>query len=81
MKLILVKYTFDNDGADSAIEKARAEIVKKFSARYPSNISINVNLYQTERDKLLNMATCEVNVVFPDIFETWSCVITTDRAA
>jgi hypothetical protein len=81
LKLILVKYTFDNDGADSAIEKARAEIVKKFSARYPSNISINVNLYQTERDKLLNMATCEVNVVFPDIFETWSCVITTDRAA
>jgi hypothetical protein len=81
LKLILVKYTFDNDGADAAIEKATSEIVKKFSARYPSNITINVSLYQTERDKLLNMATCEVNVVFPDIFETWSCIITTDRAS
>lgn len=81
LKLILVKYTFDNDGAESAIEKARAEIVKKFSARYPSNVTINANLYQTDRDKLLNMATCEVTVTFPDIFETWSCVITTDRAS
>lgn len=81
LKLILVKYTFDNDGADSAIDKATSEIVKKFSSRYPSNIQIDVNLYQTDRDKLLNMATCEVTVVFPDIFETWSCIITTDRAA
>ena len=81
LRLILVKYTFDNDGADAAIEKATSEIVKKFSSRYPSNISINVSLFQTERDKLLNMATCEVTVVFPDIFETWSCIITTDRAS
>lgn len=81
LKLILVKYTFDNDGADAAIEKATSEIVNKFSSRYPSNIQIDVNLYQSERDKLLNMATCEVTVIFPDIFETWSCIITTDRAS
>lgn len=80
LKLILVKYTFDNDGADSAIEKATSEIVKKFATRYPANIQISVNLYQTERDKLINTATCEVTVVFPDIFETWTVVIDANRA-
>lgn len=80
LKLILVKYTFDNDGADAAIEKATSEIVKKFATRYPSNIQISVNLYQTERDKLINTATCEVTVIFPDIFETWTAIINVDRA-
>ena len=76
----MVKYTFDNDGADAAIEKATSEIVKKFATRYPSNIQISVNLYQTERDKLINTATCEVTVIFPDIFETWTAIINVDRA-
>lgn len=80
LKLILVKYNFDNDGADAAIEKATSEIVKKFATRYPSNIQISVNLYQTERDKLINTATCEVTVIFTDIFETWTAIINVDRA-
>lgn len=79
IKLILVKYTFDTAGADAAIEKATSEIVSKIGARYPSNIEITVDLYQTARDKLINMATCDVYVTFPDIFETWQCTITVDR--
>lgn len=81
LKLILVKYTFDNDGAEAAIEKANTEIVQKFTSRYPSNVTITTNLYQTDRDKLLNMATCDVAVMFPDIFETWSCRIEVNRAS
>ena len=80
VKLILVKYTFDNDGADAAIKKATAELSSKLSTRYPSNVTINYNLYQSERDKLLNMATCELKVIFPDIFETWTCFIYVERA-
>lgn len=79
IKLILVKYTFDTAGADAAIEKATSEIVSKIGARYPSNVEITVDLYQTDRDKLINMATCDVYVTFPDIFETWQCTITVDR--
>lgn len=80
VKLILVKYTFDNDGADAAIQKATSELSSKLSSRYPSNVTINYNLYQSERDKLLNMATCELKVTFPDIFETWTCYIYVERA-
>lgn len=79
LKLILVKYTFDNDGASAAIAKATEELSQKLTSRYPSNIVINYNLYQSERDRLLNVATCELSVLFPDIFETWNCIITVDR--
>lgn len=79
LKLVLVKYTFDTTGAQSAIDKATTELNNKFSSRYPSNIQIVLNLYQTDRDKLLNLATCEVAVNFPDIFESWTGVIIADR--
>ena len=79
LKLILVKYTFDTEGAESSIDKASTELNKVIASRYPSNISIKLNLFQQPRDKLLNMATCKVEVLFPDIFETWSCEIIADR--
>lgn len=75
LKLTLCKYTFDTEGADAAIAKAREDLVKQFNNRYPSNVTISLNLYQSERDRLLNQATCEVTVTFPDTFETWNCTI------
>lgn len=79
LKLTLCKYTFDSEGADAAIAKAREDLVKQFNNRYPANVSIALNLYQTERDALLNQATCEVTVTFPDVFETWNCTIIAAR--
>lgn len=79
VKLVLVKYTFDTKGADTAIANATSELQRLLSSRYPNNIVINYNLYQTERDKLLNQATCEISVLFPDIFETWNVKIIADR--
>lgn len=78
-KLILVKYTFDSDGAEAAIEKAKQEIFSVFKNRYPSNIAITYNLYQTDRDKKINEASCDINVVFPDVFETWNVKIVAGR--
>lgn len=79
VKLILVKYTFDTDGADEAIRKASEELSEVLKSRYPENISITYNLYQSDRDKLLNEATCEIVVTFPDIFEAWNVKIVADR--
>jgi hypothetical protein len=79
VKLVLVKYTFDTNGADAAIANATNELSNILSSRYPNNIVVNYNLYQTERDRLLNCATCELTVLFPDIFETWNVVIVADR--
>ena len=79
VKLVLVKYTFDTNGAETAIANATAELSNVLNSRYPNNIIINYNLYQTDRDKLLNCATCELSVLFPDIFETWNVVIVADR--
>ena len=78
-KLILVKYTFDSDGAEAAIEKAKQEIFRVFKNRYPSNIVITYDLYQTDRDKKINEASCDINVVFPDVFETWNVKIVAGR--
>ena len=79
MKLVLVKYTFDTNGAESSIEGATEELTKLFSTRYPSNVIISLSLYQTSRDAILNQATCEATVTFPDIFETWNCKIIAAR--
>ena len=61
------------------ITKAHEDLVKQFNNRYPSNVVISLSLYQTERDILLNQATCQVTVVFPDVFETWNCTIIASR--
>lgn len=79
VKLVLVKYTFDTKGAETAIANATAELTRVLSSRYPNNVVINYNLYQSDRDKLLNQATCELTVLFPDIFETWNVKIIADR--
>lgn len=79
LKLVLCKYTFDSEGAEAAIAKAREDLIKQFNNRYPANVSIALNLYQTERDALLNQATCQVTVTFPDVFETWNCTIIAAR--
>lgn len=79
LKLVLPKYTFDTEGAAAAIAKAREELVTQFNSRYPANVQIALNLYQSDRDVLLNQATCEVTVTFPDIFETWNCTIIAAR--
>lgn len=79
VKLVLVKYTFDSDGADAAIEKASEELKSIFQNRYPNNIILDYNLYQTNRDKLLNQASCDISVTFPDVFDSWNCTITANR--
>ena len=79
MKLVLCKYTFDTDGADSAIAAAHTEMVKTASTRYPSNVEMVFDLHQTNRDRLINQATCVVTVTFPDIFEKWKGVIIVKR--
>ena len=79
VKLVLVKYTFDSDGADAAIEKANEDLKKIFKNRYPNNIILDYNLYQSNRDKLLNQASCDISVTFPDVFDSWNCTITANR--
>lgn len=79
VKLVLVKYTFDTKGAETAIANATSELSSVLASRYPNNIIINYNLFQSDRDKLLNCATCELTVLFPDVFETWNVKIIADR--
>lgn len=79
VKLVLVKYTFDSDGAEASIAKAKDELNKVLKNRYPSNIVIDYDLYQTDRDKLLNQASCDLSVIFPDVFDSWNVTLTANR--
>lgn len=79
VKLVLVKYTFDSDGADAAIAKAKEDLNNILKNRYPANVVIDYDLYQSDRDKLLNQASCDISVTFPDVFDSWNCTITANR--
>lgn len=79
--LVLCKYTFDTEGAEAAMTKAREELQTIFSTRYPKNIQFEMTLYQTDRDKLLNEASIDVAVTFPDVFEVWNATIIAKRTS
>ena len=79
VKLVLVKYTFDSDGADEAIAKAKDDLNNVLKNRYPANVVIDYDLYQSDRDKLLNQASCDISVTFPDVFDSWNVTITANR--
>ena len=80
-KSVLIKYVYDNDGAAGAIRKASAEITERLSGRYPKNIVVTANLYQTERDKLLESSTCDLTYYFPGMTKGWQLNIYAKRGA
>jgi hypothetical protein len=80
-KSVLIKYVYDNDGAAGAIRKASSEMAERFSGRYPSNVVVIANLYQTERDKLLETSTCDLTYYFPGMTKGWKLNIYAKRGA
>ena len=59
--------------------EANEDLKTIFKNRYPNNIILDYNLYQSNRDKLLNQASCDISVTFPDVFDSWNCTITANR--
>jgi len=80
-KSVLIKYVYDNDGAAGAIRKSSAELAERLSGRYPSNITVAANLYQSERDKLLDTSTCDLTYYFPGMTKGWTLNIYAKRGA
>ena len=80
-KSVLIKYVYDNDGAAGAIRKASQELAERLSGRYPANITVTANLYQTERDKLLESSTCDLTYYFPGMTKGWQLNIYAKRGA
>lgn len=80
-KSVLIKYVYDNDGAAGAIRKASGEMAERLSGRYPANITVTADLYQTERDKLLETSTCDLTYYFPGMTKGWKLNIYAKRGA
>lgn len=80
-KSVLIKYVYDNDGAAGAIRKASEELAQRLSGRYPKNITVTADLYQTERDKLLESSTCDLTYYFPGMTKGWQLNIYAKRGA
>lgn len=79
-KAILIKYVYDNDGAVGAIRKASGELGENLTGRYPSNITVVPELFQSERDKLLDTSSCNLIYYFPGMTKGWSLNIYAKRA-
>ena len=80
-KAVLIKYVYDNEGATGAIRKASSELAERLSGRYPSNIAVTADLYQSERDKLLETSTCDLTYYFPGMTKGWKLNIYAKRGA
>ena len=80
-KSVLIKYVYDNEGATGAIRKASNELAERLSGRYPENITVKADLYQTERDKLLDTSTCDLTYFFPGMTKGWKLNIYAKRGA
>lgn len=78
-KDVLIKYCYDNDGAAGAIRHATTEFNERVIGRYPANIGVSPNMYQTENDKLEENCTCDLIYTFPGMIKTWTLNIRARR--
>lgn len=78
-KSVLIKYVYDNEGAAGAIRKASSELSETISGRYPSNITVTNDLYQSDRDKMLDTTTCDLTFYFPGMTKGWTLNIYAKR--
>ena len=76
---ILIKYVYDDSGMDQVVETASGEITTRLSNLLPSTIGITVNIFQTERDKQTENASCEIIFEFPNVPESFSVTIRARR--
>jgi hypothetical protein len=80
-KKILIKYVYDNDGAEGAIRKATEDISNYIVGRYPTNIIVTPTLYRTKRDIQLDTTSCDMVYQFPGMTKGWNYNITARRQA
>jgi hypothetical protein len=80
-KKILIKYIYDNEGAEGAIRKATEEMLNTIVGRYPTNINVSPNMYRTPRDIQLDTSTCDIVYEFPGMTKGWSYNIYARRSA
>ena len=76
---ILIKYVYDDSGMDQVVETASGEITTRLNNLIPSTIGITVNIFQTERDKQTENASCEIIFEFPNVPESFSVTIRARR--
>jgi hypothetical protein len=80
-KKILVKYIYDNGGAEGSIKKATEEMYATIQGRYPNNINVTPVLYRTKRDIQLDTSSCDLAYEFPGMTEAWNYTIYARRTS
>lgn len=78
---VLVMYTYYTDGMDQAQEAAKGQLDALAASSFPQNISVSFSLYQTARDQILKNGSCDINVTFPDVAETFTISVYVNRTA
>ena len=76
-----MKYTYYTEGMSQAQEAAKGQLDALAASSFPQNISISFSLYQTARDQILKNGSCDINVTFPDIAETFTIGVYVNRTA
>lgn len=78
--IVLARYTFNSDTAETSMAKAKKDLDKQIFNRYPKDLSIVTAFEQTDYDKLINSCSVYIYVTFPNIIETYKVTISAERA-
>lgn len=77
--IVLARYTYDTETAETNMAKAKKDLDKQISGRYSKDLSITTSFFQTDHNKITNTCSVTITVKFPDIIETYSVTISGER--
>ena len=77
---ILIKYINSGGGLDETIiSSAETELLDTYTARYPSEIGIDVNILRTANDIATNNARVELSIAFPNTISRYTFTVVVTR--
>lgn len=78
VRILFIKYRYGKS-AESDMQQAGNELAESIKNRYPKEYTITANIYQTERNKITNSASCYIYFIPPNQTGSWDITIEANR--
>ena len=78
VRILFIKYRYGKS-AESDMQQAGNELAESIKNRYPKEYSITANIYQTDRNKITNSASCYIYFIPPNQTGSWDITIEANR--
>lgn len=78
VRILFIKFRYGKS-AESDMQKASTELAESIKNRYPKEYSITASVYQTDRNKITNSASCYIYFIPPNQTGSWDITIEANR--